>query len=401
MREPEEQEPATQERLPELKKKRVLIVDDAVVVRRTISDAIAKDPSLEVAGTAGNGRLALALFPMLKPDVVLLDIEMPEMDGLETVRHLRKIDKLVPIIMFSTQTEHGAAATLEAISLGATDYVTKPSLADVQRTISTVSHELIPRIHALCRIPSSSIAPAFRAAQVRPENVRFHLLLPPQIIAIGVSTGGPDALARLIPSLPSELPVPVVIAQHMPPIFTSMLASRLSAESAVPVRECTAGEPLKAGCVFLAPGDYHMRVTSDDGVVRLRTHQGPKENFCRPSVDVLFRSVARVFGARAMAVVLTGMGQDGLKGCELLRKAGARIVVQDEASSVVWGMPGFVARAGLADKILPLDQIATDILRSTNVKAQDAEVLQGNGSASQRSIATLGIAKTSEVKTCS
>jgi len=387
--------------LRELKKKRVLIVDDAVVVRRTISDAVARDPALEVAGTAGNGRLALTLFPMLKPDIVLLDIEMPQMDGLETVRQIRKLDQLVPIIMFSTQTEHGASATLEAISLGATDYVTKPSLADAPRTILTVSRELIPRIHALCRIPGPSVPPAFRTAQLRPETARARLPIPPQIIAIGVSTGGPDALARLIPSLPSGLPVPVVIAQHMPPVFTSMLASRLSAESAVPVRECTAGEQLKPGCVFLAPGDYHMTVNSEDGAVRLRTHQGPKENFCRPSVDVLFRSVARVFGAKAMAVVLTGMGQDGLKGCELLRGAGARIVVQDEASSVVWGMPGFVARAGLADKILPLDQIVGDILRSTSGKAQDAELLQASGPPPQRSIAALGIVKTNVVKTCS
>ncbi len=377
-------------------------MDDAVVVRRTLSDAIARDPALEVAGTAGNGRLALALFPMVKPDIVLLDIEMPEMDGLETVRQLRRIDQFVPIIMFSTQTERGASATLEAISLGATDYVTKPSVADVPKTIFTVSRELIPRIHALCRISGSSIAPAFRAAPLSPEVARAHLLAPAEIVAIGVSTGGPDALARLISSLPSALPVPVVIAQHMPPVFTSMLASRLSAESAVPVRECTAGEPLKPGCVFLAPGDYHMTVNSDDGIVRLGTHQGPKENFCRPSVDVLFRSVARVFGARAMAVVLTGMGQDGLKGCELLRGAGARVVVQDEASSVVWGMPGFVARAGLADKILPLDQIAGDILRSTNGKFQDAEVsLASEPPSSTRRIAATRIAKTSEVKTCS
>ena len=387
--------------MPELKKKRVLIVDDAVVVRRTISDAVARDPALEVAGTAGNGRLALDLFPMLKPDIVLLDIEMPEMDGLETVRQLRKIDQFVPIIMFSTQTEHGASATLEAISLGATDYVTKPSLADVPRTILTVSRELIPRIHALCRIPGPLIVPAIAPVSRRADAGRVRLLMPPQIIAIGVSTGGPDALARLIPSLPSGLPVPVVIAQHMPPVFTAMLASRLSAESAVPVRECTAGEQLKPGCVFLAPGDYHMTVHSEDGSVRLRTHKGPKENFCRPSVDVLFRSVARVFGARAMAVVLTGMGQDGLKGCELLRGAGARIVVQDEASSVVWGMPGFVARAGLADKILPLDQIAGDIMRSINSKVQEAASSQASGPAPRRSIAALGIVKTNVVKTCS
>jgi two-component system, chemotaxis family, protein-glutamate methylesterase/glutaminase len=359
--------------LPELKKKRVLIVDDAVVVRRLLSDAIAQDPALEVAGTASNGRLALTKFPLLKPDIVLLDIEMPEMDGLETVRELRKIDARVPIIMFSTLTEHGASATLEALSLGATDYVTKPSNTDMEGRFHTVSQELIPRIHALCRIPVRSTASALAPPPMRRNPGKPRLLTPAQIIAIGASTGGPDALARLIPSLPADLAVPVVIAQHMPPIFTAMLATRLSAKSAFPVRECASGEPLKPGCIFLAPGDYHMVVDGEDGSVRLRTHQGPKENFCRPSVDALFRSVAETFGARAVAVVLTGMGQDGLKGSELLQNAGARIVVQDEGSSVVWGMPGFVARAGLADRILPLDQIAAEISRCVSAKQPESE----------------------------
>ena len=186
----------------------------------------------------------------------------------------------------------------------------------------------------------------------------------PQILAIGVSTGGPDALARLLPKLPANFPIPVVIAQHMPAIFTSLLAARLSAKSALPVRECVSGEPLMSGSAVIAPGDFHMVVHREDGVIRLRTHQGPKENFCRPSVDVLFRSVASVYEGRVLAVVLTGMGQDGLRGCEVLRNLGSRIYVQDEASSVVWGMPGFVAKSGLADKILPLDQMGPEIVRA-------------------------------------
>lgn len=352
--------------MPQLKKKRVLIVDDAVVVRKTLTDAIAADSALEVAGTASNGRLALAKLPSLKPDIILLDIEMPEMDGLETVRQLRKIDKHIPIIMFSTLTEHGASATLEAISLGATDYVTKPSSTDMEGTFQKVSQELLPRIHALCHIPAASTTPAsaLPTPLVLRNQAKPRLAVLPQIIALGVSTGGPDALARLIPSLPADLPVPIVIAQHMPPVFTTMLAARLTAKSAIPVRECKSGEPLIAGSVFLAPGDYHMVLSAENGTIRLHTHQGPKENFCRPSVDVLFRSVAHVFGARALAVILTGMGQDGLKGCEVLESSGARIVVQDEATSVVWGMPGLVARAGLADKVLPLDQIGPEIVRA-------------------------------------
>jgi len=355
--------------LPEAVKKRVLLVDDAVVVRKTLSVAIAQDKDLEVAGTAVNGRVALVKFPALKPDIVLLDIEMPEMDGLETVRELRKIDARVPIIMFSTLTEHGASATLEALSLGATDYVTKPSNVDMTSTIEAISRELIPKIRALCHLPDvpKSILPqslqGVPAPGIFPSRPR--LLTPPQVVAIGVSTGGPDALARVLPSLPANFPLPVLIAQHMPPIFTSLLAARLTAKCALPVRECVSGEPLMPGCVLIAPGDFHMVVSRQDGIVLLKTHRGAKENFCRPSVDVLFHSIASVFGARALAVVLTGMGQDGLRGCQALRVAGARIFVQDEASSVVWGMPGFVARNGLADKILPLDQIGAEIVHAT------------------------------------
>ena len=350
----------------------MLIVDDAVVVRKTLSDAISRDAGLEVAGTACNGRLALAKFPLLKPDIVLLDIEMPEMDGLETVRQLRKIDRRVPIIMFSTLTEHGAAATLEALALGATDYVTKPSNADLAGTLETVSRDLIPRIRALCHLPelNTGVTVASRptAPLVRPLR-KLLLSAPMQVVAIGVSTGGPDALARVLPMLPADLPVPVLIAQHMPPIFTTMLAARLSTKSSLKVRECQSGEPLAPGCAYIAPGDFHMIVSREGGATCLRTHQGPKENFCRPSVDVLFRSVAQVYGGRTLALVLTGMGQDGLKGCELLGSLGARIVVQDEATSVVWGMPGLVARSGLADKIVPLDQIGSEIVRATTLQA--------------------------------
>jgi two-component system, chemotaxis family, protein-glutamate methylesterase/glutaminase len=347
-------------------KKKVLLVDDAVVVRKVLGQAIAQDPALEVAGTAVNGRIALTKFPALQPDIVLLDIEMPEMDGLETVRELRKLSTRVPIIMFSTLTERGAAVTLEALALGATDYVTKPSNLDGKATMEAVVGELIPKIRALCRVPGAhNFLPVTPPAPQVPSVQTARVYCPAKIVVIGVSTGGPDALARLLPSLPATLPVPVLIAQHMPPIFTNMLASRLSSKSELRVRECVSGETVAAAQAVIAPGDFHMIVQQEFNSVRLKTHQGPRENFCRPSVDVLFRSVAQVYGERALAVVLTGMGQDGLKGCEALRAAGARVFVQDEATSVVWGMPGFVARAGLADKILPLDQIALEIVRAT------------------------------------
>lgn len=357
--------------MPQPKKKRVLLVDDAVVIRKALSLAIAQDLDLEVAGTAVNGRVALAKFHTLKPDIVLLDFEMPEMDGLTTVRELRKVDPRVPIIMFSSLTERGASITLEALSLGATDYVTKPCNADMTATLEAISRELIPKIRALCRLPEAraSLAPAAKSSLQTPPIPILHrpgVLPPVRVVAIGVSTGGPDALARLLPSLPANFPVPIVIVQHMPAIFTSLLAARLSTKSALPVRECVSGQPLTPGCAVIAPGNFHMEVSRQDALILLKTHQGPKENFCRPSVDVLFHSVARVFGARSLAVVLTGMGQDGLKGCATLRGLGARIYVQDEASSVVWGMPGFVARSGLADKTLPLDQMGTEIVRATS-----------------------------------
>ncbi len=353
------------------KKKRVLLVDDSVVVRKVLATAIEQDPDLEVAGMAGNGRIALAKFAASKPDVILLDIEMPEMDGLETVRELRKIDIRVPIIMFSTLTERGASITLDALALGATDYVAKPSNLHGAATSETIKSELIPKIRVLCRLPGvrgnliSEVNPPIPPVAGSPQA---RLLAPAQVVVIGVSTGGPDALARVLPCLPADFPVPLLIAQHMPATFTSMLAARLSAKSALPVRECASGEPLLPGCALIAPGDFHMVVRQEAGIIRVTTHQGPKENYCRPSVDVLFRSVAGIFGARTLAVVLTGMGHDGVGGCEMLHAQGSRVYVQDEASSVVWGMPGFVAKAGLADKILPLHQIGAEIVRATTLQ---------------------------------
>ena len=217
-----------------------------------------------MVGTASNGRLALTKFTQLRPDIVLLDIEMPEMNGLETVPEIRKLDRRVPIIMFSTLTERGAEATLEALSRGATDYVTKPSNTDMESTFHRISDELIPKIKAFCHVPASLPVLGTRQPVLLPPKVTLQTRKAPtaatrvHVVAIGVSTGGPEALAKVLPALPANFPVPVVIAQHMPPIFTSLLASRLSAKSSLPVRECRAGEPLVPGCVWIAPGDYHM-----------------------------------------------------------------------------------------------------------------------------------------------
>ena len=349
----------------------IMIVDDSLVVRKVLTNVLSSDPDLAIAGWASNGRLALAKLETLRPDIILLDIEMPEMNGLETIPGIRKILPHTPIIMFSTLTERGAEATLDALALGASDYVAKPSNQNMAATSEAIHRDLVPKIKALCHFPArpqNTVTGVSRpTAQAPRPEIRFHAaplrISHPRIVSIGVSTGGPDALARLLPAFPANFPLPVVIAQHMPAIFTSLLAKRLATKCAMPVRECQAGDLLGPSCVWIAPGDYHMVVQQDEKQMRLGTNQGPRENFCRPSVDVLFRSVAAVYGANALGVILTGMGQDGLKGCEALCAAGSSVIVQDEASSVVWGMPGFVARAGLAEKILPLDQIGGEIIR--------------------------------------
>jgi two-component system chemotaxis response regulator CheB len=348
---------------------RILVVDDSVVVRRMVSDALSADPELEVAGAAANGRIALARIPQVNPDIIILDVEMPELDGLATLERIRKSLPALPVIMYSTLTQRGAEATLDALAKGATDYVTKPSnVGSAAQALECIRTQLIPKIKTFCgRAPQVEPSPALAVPPPsRPSLPRA--VIPRReervdIVAIGVSTGGPNALADLIPTLPGDLPVPVVIVQHMPPVFTRLLAERLAAKSQIGVDEGRTRTILEPGRAWLAPGDYHMIVEKEGNQVALRMHQGPPENSCRPAVDVLFRSVAEVYRPHALAIVMTGMGQDGLRGCERVREAGGQILAQDEASSIVWGMPGFVANAGLADKVVPLDQLGPEIVR--------------------------------------
>jgi two-component system chemotaxis response regulator CheB len=336
---------------------RVLIVDDAVVVRRMLSDELAADPALEIAGVAANGRIALAKLPQVNPDLVILDVEMPELDGLATLREIRKSCPKLPVIMFSALTERGAAATLDALALGATDYFAKPA-GGMEASLRVIRDELIPSIKALCgKSPVQLVAQPDKSL---PDQAPTGLV---NIVAIGTSTGGPNALSEMIAALPADLPVPLVIVQHMPPMFTRLLAERLSAQSAVKVEEGRSGGMLRPAHAWIAPGDFHMVVAREANQTRIVLNQDPPENSCRPAADVLFRSVAQSFGASALAVVLTGMGQDGLRGSEAIRVAGGQVLVQDEPTSVVWGMPGFVARAGLANRILPLGLIASEVVR--------------------------------------
>ncbi len=348
---------------------RVLVVDDSVVVRRMVSDAFAADPQMAMVGTAANGRIALAKISQVNPDVIILDVDMPELDGIATLVEIRKSLPDLPVIMYSTLTERGAEATLEALSKGATDYVTKPSnVGSAAHALDCLRTELIPKVKAICSRLLGGAAPPYSTAQAAPKPIPPRRAIPCRkeridIVAIGISTGGPNALSSLLPSLPRDLAVPVVIVQHMPPVFTRLLAERLAAKSQIDVKEGQPGSALQPGCAWIAPGDYHMVVANESNHLLLRTHQGPPENSCRPAVDVLFRSVADIYGAHALAVVMTGMGQDGLRGCEHIRECGGQVLAQDQASSVVWGMPGFVANAGLADKVLSLDELGAEIVR--------------------------------------
>ena len=355
-----------------MKKIRVLIVDDSAVIRKVLKDLIEADPELEVAGTAANGKLALEQLELLKPDIVTLDIEMPEMDGLQTVQEIRKRDRSTPVIMCSSLTATGATHTLDALSFGANDYVTKPSSHGIN-TREVVGEDLIRKIKGL----ASPLAQALRVSvpkSVAPESIEKLAAGATRVIeggaplsknfgvvAIGVSTGGPNALQELLPKLAANLSVPILIVQHMPPLFTKLLAERLSAQSSVPVQEAVEGQEVKPGHVYIAPGGLHMEVKRVLGRTILTLHEGPSENSCRPAVDVLFRSVAKVYGPDALGVILTGMGQDGLIGCQHIKEAGGSIVAQQKEGCAVWGMPGAVVDAGLTSSVLSLDAIASEI----------------------------------------
>ena len=346
---------------------RVLVVDDSVVIRRLVTEALAADPQIEIVGIAQNGRIAVDRVKELNPDAVTMDIEMPTMNGIEAVRALRKTHPRLPIVMFSTLTERGASATLDALAAGASDYVTKPSnVGSFAESQKNIRDELIPKLKALTgtrRVAGAQRQPIPTPSARGPKRSRGG---PYQVLAIGSSTGGPDALAKVLPSLPSDLTVPVVVVQHMPPLFTRLLAQRLGQNSRVKVVEAYQGEALTPGKVMIAPGGQHLTVRRQGATVVAHLTEDPPENFCRPAVDVLFRSVSSVYADRVLAVVLTGMGRDGAAGAKVIRAVGGEVIAQDEATSVVWGMPGAVAMSGQADRVLALDRIGPDLAAALN-----------------------------------
>lgn len=355
---------------------RVLVVDDSVVIRKLVTSAVEQADDLAVIGTAANGKLALAKLNGSLPDVIILDVEMPEMDGLQTLKAIRARFPKLPVIMFSTRTERGASTTIEALTAGASDYVTKPSnVGDVMTALSRVRDELVPKIRAL--VTGRSTPPPAAVTQRKLGPARS----PVEIVAIGSSTGGPAALSAILAALPGWFPVPIVLVQHMLPTFTQHFAQRLASLGPLKVVEAAGGEVLLPGHVYLARGDHHMVVERQRAdAPTLALDRGPVENFCRPAVDVLFRSVAKVYGAATLGVVLTGMGQDGLAGSDVIQAAGGNVIVQDEATSTVWGMPGFVAKAGLANAVLPLGGIANELVRRVKGAAGTQRIAIGGRS---------------------
>ena len=361
-----------------MRKTRVFVVDDSVVVRRVLAREFSNDPQMELVGTAPSGRVALAKIPQCAPDLITLDVEMPEMDGLKTLAALREMYPALPVIMFSAFAEPRTAATLDAgLAFPGVDYVLKPAeSAGISGALKVIREELLPKIRMYSvdgvRNSAAKLSPALPTGGSLTKSNGFRRLRRVDIIVVGASTGGPDALAQLLPCFPEDFPVPILIVQHMPAPFMKALVDRLASRSSIEVAEGHEHQLLAPGQALLAPGGLHMRVEKKPGGAEIRTDPGPPEHSCRPSVDVLFRSAAEVYGAHVLAVMMTGMGQDGFDGCRKIRDAGGQILVQDAASSVVWGMPRLVAEAGLVDEVLPLAELGPAIVRRVTVTSPNA-----------------------------
>jgi len=353
---------------------RVLIVDDSAVIRGALGRIIDDEPDMLVVTTAPNGKVALDALRHTTVDVVLLDVEMPEMDGLTALPLILAACPDTRVIMASSLTQRGAEVTMHALALGAADYIAKPAAKTGSASLAAVKVEIASKVRAIGRAtrdrrPAAaehSGAPAGPASAARVELFATRTgIARPRILTIAASTGGPNALADLLSGLPGDFPLPILITQHMPAVFTTLLAQRLERDTKRRCVEASDCEPIRPDSTYVAPGGLHMIVQTHEGQPFVRLTKTEPENFCRPSADPMFRSIAALYGASTLAVVLTGMGEDGLRGVREVKQRGGRVLVQDEATSVVWGMPGAVAAAGLADEILPLHAITPAILAST------------------------------------
>jgi two-component system, chemotaxis family, protein-glutamate methylesterase/glutaminase len=377
----------------ETSKTSVMVVDDSVVVRGLLSRWLGEDPRFIVLPSARNGRVALEEIEKQTPDIIILDIEMPEMDGLTALPHIMKKLPHVAVLVASTLTRRNADISLKCLAAGAVDYIAKPETNSGVTTSTEFRRELMLKVDALVEASKGRLArkSAYAASQPAKNTVHQPASIPsrvvnsaplsktifpqsypmPKCLVIGASTGGPRAVGRVLVDAGAALSrVPVLITQHMPPVFTAVFAEHLKVQTGREVHEAVDGEVVKAGYIYVAPGGRHMHLAKDaNGLMVTRLGDGDPENFCKPAVDVLFRDAVGMLGKHVLAVVLTGMGQDGFKGAKLLTDAGARVIVQDEATSAVWGMPGVIAKAGLAQRILPVEQIGANI----------ASILMGDG----------------------
>jgi two-component system chemotaxis response regulator CheB len=350
---------------------RVLVVDDSALVRRLMSEILGSDPDIEVVGTAQDAYLAREKIKQLRPNVLTLDVEMPKMDGIQFLRNLMRLHPM-PVVMCSSLTEHGADVTLEALALGAIDFVTKPKV-DLAHKLDEYAREIIQKVKIAARArvrPAAEATPTpvlkvvekLSADAVLPRASAHHFRTTEQIAAIGASTGGTEAIRDVLANLPSDAPG-IVITQHIPKAFSGPFARRLNSCCALTVCEAKDGQQILRGHAYVAPGDKHLLVVRDGAQYRCRLHDGPEVQRHKPSVDVLFRSVAQNAGPNAIGVMLTGMGRDGAEGMKEMHEAGAACIVQDEASSVVWGMPGAAWEIGAADSQHPLAQIGAKIMQ--------------------------------------
>lgn len=350
---------------------RVMVVDDALVIRGMLSRIIEEEPGLSVIASVGDGERALKSLERHEVDVVVLDIEMPKMDGLTALPKIIEMAPGIQVLMASTLTLRNAKVSMQAMELGAADYIAKPSSSGELRSAADFRREFVEKVKSLGRAARrqrrhSGVAAGKNAAPVtavraasKSANITLRPLqhTKPDVIAIGSSTGGPQALFKVLSSIGGDMKQPILITQHMPPTFTTILAEHIQKASGRPCKEAMDGEAILPGTIYVAPGDFHMLVESKGVSKTLRLTQDPPENFCRPAADPMFRSISKAYGARVLVVILTGMGSDGKKGAEVVVEGGGQVVGQDEASSVVWGMPGAVANAGLCSAVLPIDEI--------------------------------------------
>lgn len=362
---------------------RVMLVDDSSVIRGLMSRWLGADPAIEIVASAANGQVAVSSIEKTDPEIVVLDIEMPIMDGLTALPLILKQNPNIQVLMSSTLTSKNAQISLKAMSLGAADYVPKPTTNREVISSQSYQSEIVDKIKSLAEAKRKLLGIELysggnlevirepiveRKIEVkpisdkRPQTVKASKTIP-KIIAIGSSTGGPQALLHVINNLKNDLNVPVVITQHMPATFTKILAGHITKACGLECREGEDGIRLEPGKIYIAPGEYHMVIENQHGNPCIRLNVEPPENFCRPAVDPLFRSVASVYGPAALGVILTGMGQDGLRGSKVIAESGGTIIAQDEETSVVWGMPGAVSNAGICHAIIPLDEIGSKVKR--------------------------------------